>query len=81
MAQYDLIKVSFRYDGEEHLAEAVEEDGKVVINFDGTWYRTTDDFFAKASIDGLRLVVIGGEPVKIRMFQTKNTRYKGFIPN
>lgn len=55
------VKVSFRYDGEEHLTEAVEEDGEVVINFDGTWYRTTDDFFAKASIDGLRLVVIGWE--------------------
>ncbi len=55
------VKVSFWYDGEEHLAEAVEEDGDVVINFDGKWYRTTDDFFAKASIDGLRLVVIGWE--------------------
>ena len=55
------VKVSFWYDGEEHLTEAVEEDGEVVINFDGTWYRTTDDFFAKASIDGLRLVVIGWE--------------------
>ena len=55
------VKVSFWYDGEEHLTEAVEEDGEVVINFDGTWYRTTDNFFAKASIDGLRLVVIGWE--------------------
>ena len=55
------VKVSFKYDEEEHFAEAVEEDGEVVINFDGTWYRTTDDFFAKASIDGQRLVVIGWE--------------------
>lgn len=55
------VKVSFKYDGEEYLAEAVEEDSEVVINFDGAWYRTTDDFFAKASIDGLRLVVIGWE--------------------
>ena len=53
------VKVTFMYDGEEFVVEAVEEDGEVIISFDGKWYRTTDDFFAKASIDGLRLVVIG----------------------
>ena len=53
------VKVSFMYDGEEFIVEALEEDGEVIISFDGKWYRTTDDFFAKASIDGLRLVVIG----------------------
>ena len=53
------VKVTFMYDGEKFVVEAVEEDGEVIISFDGKWYRTTDDFFAKASIDGLRLVVIG----------------------
>ena len=55
------VKLSFKYDGEEHFAESVEEDGEVVINFDGKWFRNVDDFFAKASIDGLKLVVIGWE--------------------
>jgi len=55
------VKVSFKYDEEEHFVEAVEEDGEVVINFEGSWYRTVDDFFAKASIDGIRLVIIGWE--------------------
>ena len=52
------VKVTFMYDGEKFVVEAVEEDGEVIISFDGKWYRTTDDFFAKASIDGRRLVVI-----------------------
>lgn len=55
------VKVSFMYDGEEFIVEALEEDGEVVINFDGKWFRTVDDFFAKASIDGSRLVVISWE--------------------
>ncbi len=55
------VKVSFKYNGEEHFAEAVEEDEEIVISFDGKWFRTIDDFFAKASIDGIRLVVIGWE--------------------
>ena len=55
------VKVSFKYDGEEFVVESVEEDGEVVINFDGKWFRNVDDFFAKASIDGMRLVVIGWE--------------------
>ena len=55
------VKVTFMYDGEKFVVEAVEEDGEVIISFDGKWYRTTDDFFAKASIDGLRLVVISWE--------------------
>ena len=62
---YELLtvpaKISFWYDEEKHTIESVEEDGSVVINFDGKWFRTVDDFFAKASIDGSRLVVISWE--------------------
>ena len=62
---YELLtkpaKVFFKYDGKDHFAEAVEEDGDIVISFDGKWFRTVDDFFAKASIDGQKLVVIGWE--------------------
>lgn len=57
------VKVSFKYDGEEFIVKSVEEDGEIVINFDGKWFRTVDYFFAKASIDGLRLVVIGWEKI------------------
>ena len=62
---YELLtvptKIVFRYDEEEHTIESVEEDGSVVINFDGKWYRTIDDFFAKASLYDNRLVVIAWE--------------------
>ena len=53
---YDLLaspgKVTFRFEGETHEVEAVEEDGAVVIRFDDKWFRTVDDFFRKAELDG-----------------------------
>lgn len=59
---YDLFelfrepcRVTFLYIGEEHYAEATREDGRMVIEFDGRWYRGVDDFFEKAEIDGERL--------------------------
>lgn len=54
------IKISFYSDDDdkEHIVEAVEEDGEVVISFEGKWYRTIDDFFNKAEICGDRLVSI-----------------------
>ncbi len=55
------IKIKFFCDSDEHehIAEAVEEDGEVIINFDGKWYRTIDDLFMKAEIEGDRLVTLG----------------------
>ena len=51
---YELLPepclIRFYYEGEIHEAEAVEEDGAVVIRFDRKWYRTVDDFFEKAQI-------------------------------
>lgn len=62
---FELLKnpvhISFYCDEEEHLIESVEEDGNIVIHFDNKWYRTIDDFFAKAEIHGKRIVVIGWE--------------------
>ena len=59
MSLYDLyylllspVKVAFRFEEYEHEAEAVEEDGAVVIRFDNHWYRSVDDFFQKAELDG-----------------------------
>ncbi len=62
---FELLKnpvhISFYYDEEEHFVESVEEDGNIVIHFDNKWYRTIDDFFAKAEIDGQRIVILGWE--------------------
>ena len=55
------VKLSFCYENKKHFVEAVEEDGNIVIHFDTKWYRTVDDFFDKAEIDGTRLILISGE--------------------
>ena len=59
MDLYDLYyvlnqphKVRFSFEGTTHEAEAVQEDGGIVIRFDEKWYRTIDDFFQKAELDG-----------------------------
>ena len=46
-------------DDQEHNVKAIDEGDGVVVNFDGKWYRTVDEFFKKAEIDGERLVTIG----------------------
>ena len=50
--------VTFEFEGKKHKVECVEEDGEYVINFDGKWFRTRDDFFGKAAIDNYRLTEI-----------------------
>ena len=59
MRLYDLyyalgtpVRVRFTFEQKRHEVEAVEEDGAVVIRFDDHWYRTVDDFFQKAELDG-----------------------------
>lgn len=59
MRLYDLyyalrtpVRVRFTFEWKQHEVEAVEEDGAVVIRFDDHWYRTVDDFFQKAELDG-----------------------------
>ena len=51
---YELLKapclVRFFFEGEMHETEAAEEAGAVVIRFDDEWYRTADDYFARAQI-------------------------------
>ncbi len=46
------VKVKFSFEDDAHEVEAVEEDGAVVIRFDDKWFRTVDDFFQKAELDG-----------------------------
>ena len=45
-------KVRFRFEGGVHEIEAAEEDGAVVIRCDDDWFRTVDDFFMNAELDG-----------------------------
>ncbi len=52
------VKVGFTFKDDEYSVEAVEENGEVVIKFGNKWYRTVDDFFAKAQIDGNLLTTI-----------------------
>lgn len=52
------VMVRFRYEGKEYEIEAVQEDEGVAINFDGKWFKTVDDFFRKAELDGVRLPVL-----------------------
>ena len=51
-------RVRFLYAAEPYEVRSVEEDGGVVISFDGKWYRTADDFFAKAALDGELLTTL-----------------------
>lgn len=45
-------KVQFSFEDQIHEVEAVEEEGAIVIRFDNEWFRTIDDFFQKAELDG-----------------------------
>lgn len=45
-------KVRFKYEETAHEVEAVEEDGAIAIRFDDRWFRTIDDLFQKAELDG-----------------------------
>lgn len=62
---YDLFhllktpqKVKFCYQGIPHYIETVMENEECVIHFDEKWYRTREDFFLKAEIDGIYLTEI-----------------------
>ncbi len=59
---YVLLKkpsaVTFEYKGKKMTVESVEEDGEIAIRFHDKWFRTVDDFFAKAKIDGELLTTL-----------------------
>ena len=59
MSLYDLFyllqkpaKVRFRFEDRVFEAESVEEAGACAVRFGDKWFRTVDDLFAKARIDG-----------------------------
>ena len=43
------------YQKTEFEAESVQDEGGISIRFGNDWYRSIDDFFAKAVIDGERI--------------------------
>ena len=53
----DPVKVSFCLDESEYLVESVKDENGISIKFGDQWFRTIDDFFAKAVIDGEKLPV------------------------
>lgn len=55
------VKVRFIAEEEPHEVEAVEEGGQLVIRMDDQWFRTVDDFFRKAEVDGELLTSIYDE--------------------
>lgn len=68
MDLYDLyhylqkpVHITFRYRNITHDVRAAEEDGAVVICFNGKWFRTADDFFGKAAVGNKLLTSIYDE--------------------
>ena len=62
-------RVTFFYGGKEHFIESSVEEGAVVVNFDGKWFRDRDEFFKNARIGDKRLTDIydriGGLSVEV----------------
>ena len=52
------VKVRFVFEEEPHEVEAVQEGAALSIRFDDSWYRTVDDFFQKASVNGELLTTL-----------------------
>ena len=54
-------KVHFSYALTEYTVESVEEDEELHVRFEDRWFRSIDDFFTKAEIDGETLTRIEDE--------------------
>ena len=56
---YEILKapakVEFSFEEERYEVESVPEKEGMVIRFGNTWYRSVDDFFQKAKLEGERL--------------------------
>ena len=59
---YEILKkstlVRFRYGKKAYEVRSIMEDGACVISFAGKWFRSSDDFFAKAKLSGKLLIGI-----------------------
>lgn len=54
-------KIRFFFEDMEHTVVSETEDGECHVCFDGKWYRTIDDFFAKGMIDDSKLTAVSEE--------------------
>lgn len=52
------LKVLFSFDGDEHEIESAEEEAAIAVRLEDQWYRTIDDFFLKAELDGVQLTFL-----------------------
>ncbi len=62
---YELLRrpvlVRFRFEDDTHEVEAAPEGSGIAVRFDGQWFRTVDDFFQKAEIDGELITMLYDE--------------------
>ena len=61
------VRVAFACYGKEYVVEGVEEEAGVSVKFGEEWFRSVDDFFGKALIEGERLPVMYTELVGFRV--------------
>ena len=68
MSFYDLFyvlhepaKVRFYFDERPFEVTSEKEDGECTVHFEDRWFRTVDDFFAEAEIDGELLTTLYDE--------------------
>ncbi len=62
------VRIRFQFEDEPHEVECTTEDGVPVIRFDDHWYRTVDDFFKKAELDGELLTSLYSECYDFEVF-------------
>lgn len=55
------VLISFCFEGSEHEILAIMEDEGIAIRFDEKWFRTVDEFFQHASLDGELLTKLYSE--------------------
>ena len=61
------LKVLFSFDGDEHEIESAEEEAAIAVRLDDQWYRTIDDFFLKAELDGVQLTFLDDDLYDFRI--------------
>ena len=63
------LKVQFSFDGDEHEIESAEEEAAIAVRLDDQWYRTIDDFFLKAELDGVQLTFLEDDLYDFRIIR------------
>ena len=61
------VKIEMNIRGKKYTVEVTGEGDERGINFNGSWYKTVDDFFKKASVKDMRLTELYDEVDDIRV--------------